>query len=350
MQDSVPPARRPRIAITVGDPAGIGPEIALKCAAMSQVTDRCIPLLIGPSAVLHRVALLLNLPCPLSLSVADLAAAADKDEMVEDEQTHPQPPVGAALLDVGHVESSQLHAGQFSAATGQASFDAVEFAIKAAQAGQVDAIVTGPVQKEAWHEAGVDFHGHTELLAQRTGTEHVRMMLTSQTISCVLATVHMPLADVAAALSTDAILQSIRLGAEAVTHRLEGRPRVTVCGLNPHAGEGGLFSHGEEERIITPAIEAARQEGFEVIGPLPPDTAFTPHLRHQTDVYVCMYHDQGLIPLKALSFEDAVNVTLGLPIIRTSVDHGTAMNLAWQGIANHRSMLAAIDMAVDLCQ
>ncbi len=132
--------------------------------------------------------------------------------------------------------------------------------------------------------------------------------------------------------------------------RHDHAPRVTVCGLNPHAGENGLFSHGEEAELIQPAIDLARESGIDVTGPLPPDTAFTPAIRHKTDVYVCMYHDQGLIPLKALAFDDAVNVTLGLPIVRTSVDHGTALDLAWQGKANHHSMLAAIDLAIDLCR
>jgi 4-hydroxythreonine-4-phosphate dehydrogenase len=188
------------------------------------------------------------------------------------------------------------------------------------------------------------------LLAERTGVKDFCMMLTSDAISCVLATIHVPLADVASLLTVESIERAIRLGAAALAKRL-GRPaRVTVCGLNPHAGEHGLFSHGEEERVIQPAIEATQAAGFHVTGPLPPDTAFTPAVREQTDVYVCMYHDQGLIPLKAIAFEDAVNVTLGLPIVRTSVDHGTALDLAWRGAANHQSMLAAIKMAADLAQ
>jgi 4-hydroxythreonine-4-phosphate dehydrogenase len=257
--------------------------------------------------------------------------------------------VPADVLDIGSIDPDSVQPGRFSAATGRASFQAVTRAIEAAVSGDVDAIVTGPIQKEAWRAAGIEFPGHTELLAERTGAKECVMMLTSEAISCVLATIHVPLADVASSLSTESVLRAIRLGAEAtsLTHR---RPaRVTVCGLNPHAGENGLFSHGEETNVILPAIEAARQIGIHVRGPLPPDTAFTPANRARTDLYVCMYHDQGLIPLKALAFDDAVNITLGLPIVRTSVDHGTALDLAWQGIANHRSMLAAIRMAIDLC-
>ena len=234
-------------------------------------------------------------------------------------------------------------------ATGNVSAaEAVDQAIADAIDGDIDAIVTGPIQKEAWHAAGIEFPGHTELLADRLGITDFCMMLTSDSISCVLATIHIPLADVPKALTTDLILRAIRLAAHALATREQRPARVTVCGLNPHAGENGLFSHGEESNVIQPAIDAARSEGIDVNGPVSPDTAFTPAIRATTDVYVCMYHDQGLIPLKALAFDDAVNVTLGLPIVRTSVDHGTALDLAWQGKASHRSMLAAIHMAIDL--
>ena len=310
---------RPRIAITVGDVSGVGPELAIRCAAMPSVTSRCTPILVGPAKVIGTIA-----------DHVGLALAAE-------------------IVDVGSLDPGDVHPGRFSAATGKASFSAVIRAIDDALAGRIDAIVTGPIQKEAWNSPGIAYPGHTELLADRTGASECSMMLTSDEISCVLATVHIPLADVAGALTTESVSRAIRQGADAIGRRL-GRPaRVTVCGLNPHAGEGGMISHGEETTIIAPAILAARECGIEVIGPLPPDTAFTPAHRKQTDVYVCMYHDQGLIPLKALAFDDAVNVTLGLPIIRTSVDHGTALDLAWQGVANHQSMLAAIEMAIELC-
>ncbi len=314
-----PSPARPRIAITVGDVSGVGPELAIRCAAMPAVTTRCTPILVGPANVIGMIADHVGLALP------------------------------PEIVDVGSLEATNIKPGRFTAATGQASFLAVTRAIDDAIAGRIDAIVTGPIQKEAWKAAGIDFPGHTELLADRTGSKEFSMMLTSDEISCVLATVHIPLADVAGSLTTDSVTRAIRQGAEAVGRRL-GRPaRVTVCGLNPHAGEGGMLSHGEETHIIAPAILAARTSGIAVTGPLPPDTAFTPANRKATDVYVCMYHDQGLIPLKALAFDDAVNVTLGLPIVRTSVDHGTALDLAWQGVANHQSMLAAIEMAIELC-
>ncbi|WP_442509749.1 4-hydroxythreonine-4-phosphate dehydrogenase PdxA [Novipirellula sp. SH528] len=312
------PTLLPKIAITVGDAAGIGPEIALKCAYSAEITEFCIPILYGPEAVLNRVASHLGLPIP-------------------------------AVVDLPLANVDALTPGQFSADTGRASFAAVCAAIDSTLNQQTAAIVTGPIQKEAWHDAGIEFPGHTELLASRTGTHDFSMMLTSEAISCVLATIHIPLADVPTTLTSEGILQAIRMGADALQRRLKRPPRIAVCGLNPHAGENGLFSHGEESRIIEPAIQQARREGHDVIGPLPPDTAFTPAMRSNINVYVCMYHDQGLIPLKALAFDDAVNVTLGLPIVRTSVDHGTAMNLAWKGVANHASMMSAIRMAVDLC-
>lgn len=327
---------RPRIALSVGDAAGVGPELALRCAALPEVQQLCLPILIGPAGVLARVSEQLGLPLPPTVEWTVIEARTLSDDQA------------AVVTDVGALPSDQVDPGKFTAATGRASFEAVESAIASAMARQVDAVVTGPIQKEAWHQAGISFPGHTELLAERTGAGEVRMMLTSETISCALVTIHVPLADVPAALTVDGVAQTIDLAAEAIARRLDRQPRVTVCGLNPHAGEHGLFSHGEESEVIEPAIRRAQAAGRQVTGPLPPDTAFTPAQRQRTDVYVCMYHDQGLIPLKALSFEDAVNVTLGLPIVRTSPDHGTAMDLAWEGRANHLSMLAAIRLAADL--
>ncbi len=317
---STPPAK-PKIAISVGDAAGVGPELALLCVSLPEITERCDPILLGPATLLSRISQHVGLP--------------------------PAP----ATVDIGDLSPEAVTPGQYNAATGKASYDAVCRAIEGTLSGEFDAIVTGPIQKEAWQAAGITFPGHTELLAERTGTTDFSMMLTSDEISCVLATIHIALADVPQQLTQQKIERAIRLAADAASrrNRSEASPAITVCGLNPHAGENGMFSHGEESNIIAPAIASARARGINAIGPVSPDTAFTPAMRANTDAYVCMYHDQGLIPLKALSFDDAVNVTLGLPIIRTSVDHGTAMDLAWQGKANHRSMLAAINMAIDLC-
>ena len=252
--------------------------------------------------------------------------------------------------------ASDIDPGRFSAATGKASFEAVCTAIDDAMLSKVDAIVTGPIQKEAWHDASVPYPGHTELLAARTSTNQYAMMLAGDALACVLVTIHIPLADVPSSLTTEEILKTIRLAGPVAKTRGRGkgehqsdRAVIGVCGLNPHAGENGLMGHHEEEKIIIPAIDAAKASGLDVVGPLSPDTAFTPAMRSQIDVYVCMYHDQGLIPLKALSFDDGINVTLGLPVIRTSVDHGTAMDLAWKGTASTNSMRAAIDAAIQWC-
>lgn len=330
---------KPRLAITVGDAAGVGPELALKSAMSDSVLQSCHPILVGPAEVLRVLA------GRLSLSLPPIVA---KDEAVSAEGN------GALLIDVGRVSADGLVPGQFSEMTGQASFEAVEWAIAETMRGAFDAIVTGPIQKEAWHAAGTDYLGHTELLADRTMTQDYSMMLSGRECSTVLATIHLPILDAVQTLSIETIARAIRLGGEAMEKRYGRTPRITVLGLNPHAGENGLLSHGEEENLIRPAIDlvlresASRGRNWAITGPVPPDTAFTPAMRAATDVHVCMYHDQGLIPLKALSFDDAVNVTLGLPIVRTSVDHGTAMDLAWKGTASPNSMLSAIKMAVEL--
>lgn len=332
---------KPRLAITVGDAAGIGPEIALACAADPSVQSRCVPILLGPATVLQTVATKLGLEMPTETTIAAFGQHAN---------------AASLLIDCGNISMESFTPGRFDKQTGQASFLAVDFAIQLTLSGKFDAIVTGPIQKEAWHAAATGFLGHTELLADRTETTEYCMMLSGAACSTVLATIHLPLIDAISGLSIQLIERAIRLGGLAMEKRHGRPPRITVLGLNPHAGENGLLSHGEEETLICPAIamvqrwSEAENRGWQVVGPVPPDTAFTPAMRSETDVHICMYHDQGLIPLKALSFDDAVNVTLGLPIVRTSVDHGTAMDLAWKGIASRNSMLSAINMAIELCR
>lgn len=326
---------KPRLAITIGDPAGVGPELALRAINDPAVVDRCVPILFGDRSVLENVGGRLNLPVPQQVVSRDAG-------LVALESLH-QP----AVFDFAS-RLPDFEPGRADRWTGAASYDYVVEAIDAAIGGHVDAIVTGPIQKEAWHDAGIDFPGHTELLAQRTQTARHCMMLTSETLSCALVTVHVGLAEVPGLLTIDGILETIQLAHAAVSRQRGRWARVAVCGLNPHAGEGGMFGDGEEQRLIVPAIEAARSEGIAIVGPLPADTAFVPAMRGQTDVYVCMYHDQGLIPLKTLAFDEAVNVTLGLPIVRTSVDHGTALDIAWQGLASPTSMKQAIAMAIGL--
>lgn len=312
----------PRIAITMGDPAGIGPELCLRLLNTERVRQICSPKVYGDLKLLQRVAEHLGWPIP------DISLVRDHNA----------------------VDADAVEPGKVSAQCGRAAYTYVISAIDDALAGKVEAVATGPLHKEALHAAGIPFPGHTEILAERTKSERACMMLTSESITCSLVTVHVGYREVPGLLTRERILDTIDLSARAM-RRLRGRePRLLVCGLNPHAGEHGLFGQGEEERIIEPAIADARAQGWDVTGPLPPDTAFLPKYRKTTDAYICMYHDQGLIPLKALAFEEAVNVTLGLPIIRTSVDHGTAFDIAWRGEADVSSFIKAVELAVKLAQ
>jgi 4-hydroxythreonine-4-phosphate dehydrogenase len=306
----------------MGDPAGIGPELCLRLLNTERVRQICSPKVYGDLKLLQRVAEHLGWPIP------DISLVRDHNA----------------------VDADAVEPGKVSAQCGRAAYTYVISAIDDALAGKVEAVATGPLHKEALHAAGIPFPGHTEILAERTKSERACMMLTSESITCSLVTVHVGYREVPGLLTRERILDTIDLSARAM-RRLRGRePRLLVCGLNPHAGEHGLFGQGEEERIIEPAIADARAQGWDVTGPLPPDTAFLPKYRKTTDAYICMYHDQGLIPLKALAFEEAVNVTLGLPIIRTSVDHGTAFDIAWRGEADVSSFIKAVELAVKLAQ
>jgi 4-hydroxythreonine-4-phosphate dehydrogenase len=310
----------PRLALTMGDPAGVGPELCLRALAEESVRAVCAPVVFGDAAVLRACAEKTGLPAPCAAEVRDCAAIPLRD----------------------------FTPGVINAATGRASFTYVDRAIAAALAGEVAAMTTAPLSKEALHLAGLHFPGHTEILAARTHAARSCMLQYSEEITCAFVTVHVGYREVPALLTRDRIVEVIELTAAAL-QRLRGRaPKLVVCGLNPHAGEHGLFGDREEERIISPAIADARALGYDVEGPLPPDTAFIPARRRTTDAFICMYHDQGHIPLKALAFDSAVNTTLGLPIVRTSVDHGTALDLAWQGRANPGSLFAALKLAARL--
>ena len=326
--------QRPKIALTMGDPAGVGPEICLRALADAQLNDACHLIVFGDASVLRHCANETGLPAPERvIGVHDLIT----------------PNSGACVFDLGCVpDVQQLAVGQVSAASGRASFDYIEAAIAAALAGQVDAVTTAPINKEAFRAAGIPYPGHTEIFAERAASNRWCMMQFSPEITCTFVTVHVGYAEVPKLLTVQRVLETIELTAESLT-LIHGRnPRLVVCGLNPHAGEHGLFGDGEEERIITPAIVEARRRGLLVEGPLPPDTAFLPAKRRTTDGFVCMYHDQGHIPLKALAFDSAVNTTLGLKVIRTSVDHGTAYDIAWKGTATCTSLFAAIRLAIRL--
>ncbi len=328
----------PRIAVTMGDPAGIGPEICLRLLAEPHMPEGCIPIVFGDAGVLATVARRCGLPCP------DRVISPEQWQAVRGDLDVP------AVLDLGAIQAEAVRPGVVGADTGMASFRYIEAGIAAAVSGQVDAVATGPIHKEALRLAGIPFPGHTEIFADRTGAQRSCMMLTSDEITCSLVTTHVGYREVPDLLSVERILEVIQLTAEAM-QRIRGRaPRLLACGLNPHAGEHGLFGDGEEQSLIAPAIAAARDQGIDIQGPLPPDTAFLPARRTTTDAYVCMYHDQGLIPLKALAFDTAVNVTLGLPIVRTSVDHGTALDLAWKGTAQASSLIQAVSLAARLAR
>lgn len=327
---------RPRIAVTMGDPAGVGPELCLRLLANDEQTQIATPFVFGDAALLDRVASQLHLTPPeLVVNFA---------EWTRDWARIDRP----VVVDLRQLDCAAITPGQVSAAAGAASYRYLERAIHAALAGEVAAICTAPIHKEALHAAGISHPGHTEILAELTGASRVVMMLTSDAITCSLVTAHVGLHEVPGLLTVERITETIEL-THATMRSLRGRePRLVVCGLNPHAGEHGLFGTGEEERLIQPAIDAARQKGMTIEGPLPPDTAFLPGRRERTDAYICMYHDQGLIPLKMLAFDEGINVTLGLPIVRTSVDHGTAYDIAWQGKASPTSLYAAFRLAAQL--
>lgn len=326
----------PRIAITMGDPAGIGPEVCLRLLTHEPTLSRCVPIVFGDAGVLARAA--------EHCGFGKIPRVVSSDDWKRIVANVDRP----CVMDLNAIDADAVTPGVVSKATGQASYEYIEAAIESAVAGEVDAVATGPIHKKALNAVGFPYPGHTELFAAKTNTDSFCMMLTCEEITCSFVTAHVGYRDVAAMLTVDRVLEVIELSHAAML-RLRGHaPKLVVCGLNPHAGEGGLFGDREEERFIAPAVQAAHEKGIDVEGPLPPDTAFLPERRRETDCFVCMYHDQGHIPLKALAFDVAVNITLGLPIIRTSVDHGTALDIAWQGRAEATSMIEAVKLATRL--
>ncbi len=327
---------KPLIAITMGDPAGVGPEVCLQLLANEAVRDFATPVVFGDARLLARCARQTGLSAPRrivsEIEWADICPSLDEP----------------AVLDLFGFDAADFTPGVVSARTGAAAYRYVERSIEAALAGQVAGVATAPLNKEALHAAGIRFPGHTEIFAEKTGAARACMFQYSDEVRASFVTVHCGYAEVPALLTQQRILDVIELTAEAMRRIRGTNPKLAVLGLNPHAGEHGLFGNGEEERIIGPAIEAARARGLTVEGPLPPDTAFLPAKRRSTDAFICMYHDQGHIPLKALAFDTAVNTTLGLPIIRTSVDHGTACDIAWQGKATGSSLFEAVRLAAKL--
>ena len=285
----------PRIAITVGDPAGIGPEIAAKAAIDPTVLAVCEPVIFAP----------------------------------------PQDP--------------SIRPGEVSAAAGRAAYDTLVRAVDAAKRGEVHAIATAPVNKLAFATAGLEWKGHTDLLAHLCGDVDVAMMFHSPQLKVVLITVHIPISDVASRLTPALVDRTIGLTVDAMHAFGTPRPRLALAGLNPHAGENGVIG-SEDDRVLAPAVERARANGINLTGPIPGDTVFVRAARGEFDCVLACYHDQGLIPVKLLAFGQAVNVTIGLPIIRTSVDHGTAFDIAGKGVADAGSMIAAVRLAAQMAQ
>ncbi len=321
----------------MGDAAGIGPEICLRLLSETDVARHCVPLVFGDASVLAWLGERLQVPLPpVVAACGDLANVCRQITV-------------PTIVDFASLKVSDFAPGEVNGSTGRASFGYVDRAIDVALAGGVDAVTTGPLNKRALDLAGIRFPGHTEIFASRTKSKRFCMMQTCSALTCSFVTTHVGYRDVPALLTTERIVEVIDLSHAAV-QRIYGKatPRLAVCGLNPHAGEGGLFGGGEEEATIMPAIVQSRQRGIDIEGPLPPDTAFLPARRASTDCIVCMYHDQGHIPVKALAFDLSVNITLGLPIVRTSVDHGTACDIAWQGIADISSLRRAVELAVKL--
>ena len=286
----------PRIGITTGDPAGIGPEVAERAAADPAVREVCEPILYGP----------------------DAAAAG-------------------GLFQPGVV----------SAAAGRAAYEAVTRAARDALAGRIDAVATASISKLAWARAGLRWRGHTELLAELTGAAAVRMLFHAERLSVVLATVHVPLSHVPELLTRERLETTIALAHAELPRFGIARPRLALAGLNPHAGENGLLGD-EEKEALAPAVAGSRARGIDVSGPIPADAVFRRAVEGEFDAVVACYHDQGLVPVKLIAFGEAVNVTLGLPIVRTSVDHGTGFDIAGRGVADPSAMIAAVRLAARL--
>jgi 4-hydroxythreonine-4-phosphate dehydrogenase len=327
---------KPVIAITMGDPCGIGPEIICRALADPFLRQICSPLVIGDAGAMERARQVVGSVLPLRLLRQDDPTLVDAAESIP-------------LLPLTSLSPEDMEYGRPTASAGDAAYRYILAAHRLVSSGKAAAMATGPISKKALQWAGHVYPGHTELLAELSGVDQFVMMLAGSQLRVTLVTIHEALRDVPRLLSRERILQTIRITATALGRYFVQSPRIAVLALNPHGGEGGIFGR-EEEELISPAIAEAKQQGIDVRGPFPADTLFHFAARGEYDAVVCMYHDQGLIPLKLLHFDDGVNVTLGLPIIRTSVDHGTAYDLAGRGTASAASMTAAILMAAAMAQ
>lgn len=334
---------KPIIGLTMGDAAGIGPELILKAAADPRVRDRCLPVVFGYPDVIRKAATLID-NSPAIEAIDNVAAISDAN-------TDELACITACDDDIVDVPPAEV-----DSRAGQAAYDCLVAATEAAKRRAIDAIVTAPLNKAALNAAGFQVPGHTEVLAELCGVDRYAMMLFLPSGDCVLSpdglcvahvTLHTSIASIPSLLSTQRVREKIDL-VDAFLQDIEAtQRRIAVCALNPHGGEGGLFGN-EETTVISPAVEAARNDGIDIDGPFPADTLIRRAVAGEYDGLVAMYHDQGHIAFKLLGFDRAVNVTLGLPIVRTSPSQGTAFDIAWQGTANPAGMIAAIDVAVRL--
>ncbi len=324
---------RPIIAITMGDAAGVGPEVVVKALARPSVYESCRPFVIGDLARLARAVEITGVK--LTLRTVDGPDSATFEQGVVD------------CVDLGLIPAD-LPFGSLSPEAGDAAFRYIERAVALAMDGSVDAICTAPLNKAALHAGGHVYPGHTEILAELTGTPEVSMMLSAPSLRVIHCTTHIGLLDAVAKIEPGLVERTIRRAHETLVKSGIAAPRIAVCGINPHAGENGLFGNGEEESKVAPGVLAARSAGIDALGPLPADTVFFRAVRGDFDAVVAMYHDQGHCPVKVLGLDAGVNITVGLPVIRTSVDHGTAFDIAGTGTAEEGSMLEALRQAAEL--
>ena len=319
----------PVVAITMGDPAGVGPEVVARTFADAGFREENRALVVGDAGMMERAISLLGLPLAVN------AVAGPGNARFED---------GTIDVVVASELPRDLHFGELDARAGDAAFRYVESAVEFANSGQVAAVATAPLNKEAMHLAGHRYPGHTEILAELTGTAAYAMMLVTPELKVIHVSTHVALKEAVERVTPERELAVIRLADASLRKLGVERPRVAVAGLNPHAGENGLFGSEDAERI-KPAVEEAVEEGIEASGPWAPDTVMMRARRGEFDIVVVQYHDQGHIPVKLMGFDTGVNVTVGLPFFRTSVDHGTAFDIAGTGKADHASMRAALDLA-----
>lgn len=331
----VNPAPLPLLALTMGDPCGVGAEVIARSLADPSLRQTCRPVVIGDAEILAQAARSCGVDLPVR-SVVSIAAATSAVGVIE---VWSPVPVQREALTVGHV----------CAEGGRLAVEWVMAAVDLALANEVDGIVTAPLNKEAMNRAGFAYAGHTELLGERTHTRDFRMMLASDRLRVIHATTHVALARVPELLTAERLDATVRLAWQALLDLEVETPRLAVAALNPHAGESGLFGQEDQEKVA-PAVARAQQRGWNVTGPVPADTLFLRAWQGEFDGVVALYHDQGHIPVKLVAFADAVNVTLGLPIVRTSVDHGTAFDIAGRGVADATNMTCAIRLGTRLAR